>query len=398
MSTPQPDVARLQQLNDSALRAAASGDYLTAKAVLARILVEAPSNPTIWLNYAAACRGAGDFDAALLAIDEVLKREPRSFMALLSKGTLLERKGQIKKAIAAYRAAVQLAPPPDRLDESLRTAVIHARAVIEQYLEEYANYLNEAVGDFAEHGQSPEARRIRQFIDISLGRRPRYLQEPVEYFYPGLPPIEFWERDEFPWLPVLESATNTIRVELLGILQEQFKDFRPYVNYPDTVPLDQWAELNRSHQWGALHLFVYGERVEENCRRCPETTALLETFPMPRLPARSPAAMFSALQPQTKIPPHTGVSNTRLIVHLPLIVPAGCGFRVGNSTREWKEGQAWVFDDTIEHEAWNDSDFPRTILIFDIWNPWLNETERALLTQVIGAMDQFSGDTPAPNL
>ena len=77
--------------------------------------------------------------------------------------------------------------------------------------------------------------------------------------------------------------------------------------------------------------------------------------------------------------PHTGVTNTRLTVHLPLIVPPGCGFRVGATTREWLPGKAWVFDDTIQHEAWNLSDTPRAILIFDIWNPLLSAAERELV-------------------
>src|SRR6202012_5515982 len=74
---------------------------------------------------------------------------------------------------------------------------------------------------------------------------------------------------------------------------------------------------------------------------------------------RAPTVFFSILDPATKIPPHTGVTNTRLTVHLPLIVPPDCGFRVGGTTRKFEPGKAWVFDDTIEHEVWNNSDAPR---------------------------------------
>ena len=92
--------------------------------------------------------------------------------------------------------------------------------------------------------------------------------------------------------------------------------------------------------------------------------------------------MFSILKPRTRIPPHTGTSNTRVTVHLPLIVPPGCRFRVGADTREWREGEAWAFDDTIEHEAWNDSDQPRAILIIDAWNPLLTEAEREVVRRI----------------
>ena len=105
------------------------------------------------------------------------------------------------------------------------------------------------------------------------------------------------------------------------------------------------------------------------------------------IPGRAPSAFFSMLKPHTRIPPHTGVTNTRAIVHLPLIVPPGCGFRVGGETREWKEGTAFAFDDTIEHEAWNDSDELRAVLIFDVWNPHMTTSERELLLRYFASAD-----------
>jgi aspartyl/asparaginyl beta-hydroxylase (cupin superfamily) len=97
------------------------------------------------------------------------------------------------------------------------------------------------------------------------------------------------------------------------------------------------------------------------------------------------------LAPRTRIPPHTGVTNARATVHLPLVVPPGCGFRVGPETREWVPGSAWVFDDTIEHEAWNESDLPRLILIFDVWNPLLSREETAFVREMLAAHDAHYG-------
>ena len=363
MSEPNPQaVEAVRELNQAAIRAMAARDFATAQGLLRQALGLQASSPGLWLNYAATFRAQGDVDGALSAVDEALKREPRAFAALLMKGSLMERKGLNRRALSAYRPAVQLAPPAEQLDPATRAALDHAQRFCSRYTDEFAQFLNDAVGDFRERGDSLEARRIASFIDVTLGRKRHFPQEPSEYFYPGLPAIEFWERDEFPWLAALEAATDAIRDELKAVLLRQFEDFKPYVSYPDTVPLDQWAELNRSHRWGALHLYVYGERVEDNCRRCPATVAALEALPMPRVKARSPAAMFSALQPKTRIPPHVGVANT------------------------------WVFDDTIEHEAWNDGELPRTILICDVWNPRLNATERELISRVVGAMDAFSGE------
>jgi aspartyl/asparaginyl beta-hydroxylase (cupin superfamily) len=95
--------------------------------------------------------------------------------------------------------------------------------------------------------------------------------------------------------------------------------------------------------------------------------------------------MFSMLAPRTHIPPHTGVANTRLVCHLPLIVPPDCGFRCGATSCEWHIGKAFVFDDTIEHEAWNDSDELRVVLIVDLWPPALDEVDREMVSTIIGA-------------
>jgi aspartyl/asparaginyl beta-hydroxylase (cupin superfamily) len=98
-------------------------------------------------------------------------------------------------------------------------------------------------------------------------------------------------------------------------------------------------------------------------------------------PGRGPTAFFSLLHPHSHIPPHTGVSNLRAIIHVPLIVPSGCWFRVGGETRVWEEGKIFAFDDTIEHEARNESEALRGILIFDVWNPHILPHERDLIRQ-----------------
>ena len=125
------------------------------------------------------------------------------------------------------------------------------------------------------------------------------------------------------------------------------------------------------------------------CDRCPKTTALLESLPMANQDGFAPTAVFSALQPHTHIPAHTGSANVRLLTHLPLILPGPARFRVGNTTRDWEMGQAWVFDDTIEHEAWNDADERRVILIFDVWNPRLSDGEKALVAAMMQAQRRF---------
>ncbi len=234
----------------------------------------------------------------------------------------------------------------------------------------------------------PAARRLGAFAERLAGVRRVYHQAPQLFHYPGLPEIEFHDREAFPWLGELEAATAGIRAELEAILAEDGDELAPYVDFPPGAPLGPWGELNGSQAWGAFHLIFDGRVVPWNAGRCPRTMEALARLPQPRVPGRSPMATFSVLRPGTHIPPHTGVANTRLIVHLPLITPEGCRLRVGAETREWRTGEAFVFDDTIEHEAWNDSDRTRSVLICDVWRPELSAAERQGIVAVSAAIDR----------
>jgi aspartate beta-hydroxylase len=160
------------------------------------------------------------------------------------------------------------------------------------------------------------------------------------------------------------------------------------------VPLDRWKELNKSRRWSAYFLWNQGVAQHSHLARCPRTVQALKGAPQCEVADRGPTVFFSILDAATHIPPHSGVTNSRLTVHLPLIVPPDCGFRVGNETREWVPGKAWVFDDTIEHEAWNRSDAPRAILIFDIWNPYLSQAERDLIRAATEVVVKYYGSAP----
>jgi len=199
-------------------------------------------------------------------------------------------------------------------------------------------------------------------------------------------------------MPDIEAATGDIRRELEALLADPGESLRPYVRMDKGLPDNKWSGLDHSLDWGACFLWEYGQPNQPVLDRCPKTAAALAVLPSAHIPARSPSAFFSILKPKTRIPPHTGVTNTRAIVHLPLIVPHSCGFRVGGETRKWVEGEAFAFDDTIEHEAWNDSDEIRAVLIFDVWNPHLTPTEQALIKAYFVAADStgFNPSLGAP--
>jgi aspartyl/asparaginyl beta-hydroxylase (cupin superfamily) len=215
-----------------------------------------------------------------------------------------------------------------------------------------------------------------------LGRRILYQNDCHGLHYPFLPADEFFDRELFPWLETLEAATADIRAELQAILADPDPGLAPYVEQPSGVPDNKWSPLDQSLDWGALHLWRDGERIAAACARAPKTAAVIETLPLCQIPNRAPAVFFSILKAGKHIPPHTGVTNVRAIVHLPLIVPDGCIFRVGGETRPWVEGEAFVFDDTIEHEAHNPTREDRAVLFLDCWNPYLTGAEREMICKI----------------
>ncbi len=386
------------QLNKAAMRAMAAGDMGTAQSALLEALRHDQANVGLWLNLAIVRRQLQDIDGAFDALRETLLLDSRNFPALLMQAALLDRLGKKVQAATAYGIALAQAPADRYLDAPTRQAVERARAVHGRHVEELGRFIRDRAAPSSDGCTAVERRRVEAFIDTTLRTRKRYQQEPVEYYYPGLPPIEFYERDEFPWLPGFEAATEDVQRELATILVEDEAGFAPYIQYEDHLPLDQWRELNKSPRWSAFHFYQAGKPVAKRCDRAPRTMEAVRRLPQANVDLRSPTAMFSVLKPRTRIPPHHGVANFRLVVHLPLVMPPGCGFRVGGEQRAWRLGEAWVFDDTIEHEAWNDSDQIRIILICDIWSPRLSEEERAAIRAVIAATDAFNGTVPAAHI
>jgi hypothetical protein len=379
-----------ESLEAQADRAAAAGDAATARRLLERVTTLDPSRGEAWLKLSAMCRALGDVPAALAAVSGALRLDPLAFLPLLLKASLLEQSGESEAAGEVYGYA--LAQQPEHLPPQLAALAARGRQVHDAYVEKKAARLRQA-GAVSEAALSPRERgRIERFRSNILRRTKPYHSEPTHFHYPGLREREFHDREDFPWLERLEAATAALTEDFQRVVNAERAELVPYVEYPDDVPLRQWAELNRNRAWTAIHLVRNGETVAANARHCPAAMALLDALDQPHVPGRGPNAMFSLLAPGAHIPPHNGVANTRLVCHLPLIVPPGCWFRVGGETRAWQAGEAWIFDDTIEHEALNPSDALRVILIVDTWHPDLSAAEREAVGAAMAASDPPAGE------
>jgi hypothetical protein len=356
------------------------GDFTTAREAFAAVTASGSASPQAWLLYAQACDGCDDRENALAALDRVLAGDAGNPFALLMKGDIYARAGDDRAAVSFYRMGLRRTADLQQLPGDLPERAERAHAAVQAAEQRFERQLHETL---ARRGVGKVPPRFAEALAIASGKQPIYLQQPTSFYFPGLPQQAWYEREMFPWAAELEEAVPEMRAEIEQVLAGE-QGLEPYVQEHEDRASRGHSLLNDA-RWSAFHLWKSGERVEENARHCPLTMRLLELPPIPRINGRSPMALISILRPGTHIPPHTGMLNTRLICHIPLVVPPGCRLRVGGETRDVVEGRAMIFDDSIEHEAWNDGDSVRAVLLFEIWRPEFSEDEKVALTAMFEA-------------
>lgn len=327
---------------------------------------------------------SGNLAEAETLLRSVLSVAADDLGALLLLGDVLHAARKSKDAAQAYKVALQRAEVAGPLQTKALEASL-ARAV--QRLGGYTDDYSVMIDNIIPKGSRSD--RFNQSVDILLGRSRIYLQQPLKYYFPGLPQVPVYPREQFAWAPALEAQTADIREELLAVMARE-NAFAPYLPAGDAKPHVRSHRLVGDPSWSAFYLWKDGVRQDANCALCPKTAAAMEKVPLDRLPGQAPSVLFSLLKPGAHIPPHHGLINTRLICHLPLIVPGPAWLRVGHHTHHWKEGELLVFDDSFEHEALNEADATRVVLLFDVWRPELSEQEQREVAALIGAIADAS--------
>ena len=372
-----PAKSQLEALAHQGIAALRSGNAAAARHAFTAITASGRATPQIWLFLAQACDMADDRAATRSALAQVLRADPGNPYALVMHGELHSRDGDDRAAVNWYDQALTATAgvqglPADLVERLARADAARSRAV--------TGFRAGMEAALAAAGIAPGAAgpRFAESLAIVSGQTRPYLQEPTSFYFPGLPQRAFYDPADFAFVPALLAAAPAITAEVAAVLADR-QGLAPYVEAPKDRPAKPHSLLD-DPRWSAFHLWQGGQPVAANAARCPATMAALTGLPIPAIKGRSPMVLFSVLEPGTHIQPHNGMLNTRLICHLPLIVPANCRLRVGNDTRTVRAGEMLIFDDSIEHEAWNDSDQIRAILLFEIWRPELSAAERRALT------------------
>ena len=170
----------------------------------------------------------------------------------------------------------------------------------------------------------------------------------------------FFPLERFPWVEHIERNSSVIKAELAGVLS----DHAALPNFQE-ISKDQ-IEITDDDRWKTFFLYGYGFEAKLGVEMCPRTAELMRQIP------GMTTAMFSILSPRKHILDHRGPYKGVLRYHLGLIVPKdaeACRIRVGDDFRHWEEGRSMIFDDTFNHEVWNDTDETRVVLFVDVLRP-----------------------------
>lgn len=384
----------IECLNVLALIALRRGQFERAQQLLESSLEVAPAHALTRHYLGRVHDAAGNAPAAVAAHGAAIRLAPQMFVVRLHYAMALENAGQSEQAALQYFRATQDAQAQGRWtsDETtapaLRPMVEHAvsmvRATRKQTFEQLLAPLRQQYG--------PDSlQRVEQCLRIYFREEqpvyPDPRQQPTFLYLPGLPPAPYLDRKLFPWIGQLESQTDAIRQELLQLLPSSAGRERVFNN--EAIEQVNLRGLHAPPSWNGYYFYRHGVRREDNCNSCPNTARALDQLPLSHVREHGPEVLFSVFTAGTHLLPHRGVTNTRLVGHLPLIVPPDCALNVGGELHEWREGRVVIFDDTYEHEAWNRSQQTRVVLIFDLWNPYLTEVERAAIGQLVPAMGDF---------
>lgn len=263
-------------------------------------------------------------------------------------------------------------------------------ARVDRMSELRAEYLQDAYSDIRRAHEPKALFRIDRALAGYLGKASVFSSHPTQrpklIYVPGLGTGGFLDPASHPLVPALLSSFQDLQREFASAVEEGV-GIEPFLGPERSAITQEYVSGPEGASWDALFFFRHGRRFERHHERFARTSALLDSLDLCRIDGQAPEICFSIMQPHTRIEPHHGVTNARVVIHIPLRVPAGCFLELTDVGRHyWREGEPLVFDDTFEHAAENPTASPRGILLMDAWHPQLTPPERAAFRAIIEAI------------
>lgn len=388
---------QLQSLRALADLAMQRDDAARAVRFLSEATQRHPNDTELALSYAAVLAKAQRIPEAQQWLEGVVAKSPKFFAAWLFLGQLREATGDSLGALRAWFEAIIGAQRAgqwlgeDTTEPQILEQVIHA---VEKVRKGRELLLYESYGELRKRLGAGALGRVDKALAGYLRKwnatPPDPRQRPRFFYFPDLPDLPYYDPLLQPWAPALQSSFEVIRNDAVRVFAEDQK-FQPFlVRTGGNKTGEHIKGSGTEPAWDAFFFYRHGERFDKNHNRCPETSTALESIELCRISDQAPEICFSVLGAGTQIMPHYGVSNVRLVMHLPLVIPGDCALNLLDAgEHHWQEGKLVMFDDTFQHEAWNRSNSPRIILLMDCWNPHLTVPEKTAVKHLIEMITAF---------
>lgn len=356
------------------------GDHVRGLHLLRELSQAYPKDPQVLFRYAMAEEERGDLPSAGQLYLKLIKLAPHHPVPYLYAGYTFERLQQADLAASCYSLADDVDGTALKLHQGngVSRDIALRSSCAKQFLCRYFRQQHQRLST-----HSPQS--IANACWVQLWDQPIDFQQPLQrphFFYiPALKPQPVFDLNATPWSQKLCGATNLLVQELNNYLLHRRGEVVPYLD-KSHASNTSFKPLAGSTNWGAIHLYQDGKLNQDTARYFPETLKALLTAPLYGLDQHPFEVFFSLLKPGQSIPPHYGLSNHSLTVHLPLILSPQAYLEVAQRRYPWRLGELLAFDDSFIHAAVNHGQQERVVLIFSIWNPGLDQSERAAIQQL----------------
>jgi len=340
---------------------------------------------------------AGNPEAAGKLYRQAIACDKSNPVPYLFLGYVLRKVDQLDAAVQAWSLAADMdarfinAWRDENIDPDIRERSKVANALLRGH---FVAVHNTAIEAYQQQHPQADITRVASAIWCQthdtdfVYQHPR--QRPHYFLVPDLTPIAVYEDEQLPWKAQLETACEDIRAEFLAAREQAADQEMPYMGQSAVAQGDEWKPLAASLNWGSFHLYKRGVPNERLTKMFPATMQALQSVPLIWTPTGPTEILFSVLRGGQRIPPHFGLSNIDVTVHLPLINSEDSAIRVVDDVYAWQEGKVFGFDDAFEHESWNDSEEPRVNLLFETWHPELTDDERGAVRATIEAREHWN--------